>query len=86
MLSACSGEKNDPSTVQATISRGKSTVTGTTIYSQSEQVALKLITNQATLTFSQHAVTWHYIFFLRCAIIGRAFNIISACWSSFFSH
>ena len=40
MLSASSGEKNDPSTVQATVIKGKSTVAGTTIYNQSELVEL----------------------------------------------
>jgi hypothetical protein len=49
MLSASSGEKNDPSTVQATVSKGKSTVAGTTILSQSEQAVLKFITNQSEL-------------------------------------
>ena len=49
MLSASSGENNDPSTVQATVSKGKITVAGTTILSQWELVVLKFITNQSEL-------------------------------------
>ena len=49
MLSANSGEINDPSTVQATVSKGKITVTGTTILSQWEQDVLKFINNQSEL-------------------------------------
>ena len=47
MLSASSGEKNDPSTVQATVNKGKSTVAGTTFYNQSKLVVLSFITNQS---------------------------------------
>jgi len=49
MLSASSGDKNDPSTVQYTVIKGKSTVAGTTILSQWEQTVLKFITNQTEL-------------------------------------
>ncbi len=49
MLSASSGENKDPSTVQATVSKGKITVIGTTIYNQSELAVLKFITNQSGL-------------------------------------
>ena len=49
MLSAISGEINDPSTVQATVSKGKITVAGTTILSQWEQAVFKFITNQTEL-------------------------------------
>ncbi len=49
MLSAISGEINDPSTVQATVSKGKITVAGTTILSLRELVILKFITNQTEL-------------------------------------
>ena len=49
MLSAISGEINDPSTVQATVSKGKITVAGTTILSLWELVILKFITNQTEL-------------------------------------
>ncbi len=49
MLSASSGEKNDPSTVLSTVSKGKSTVAGTTILCQWEQTVFKFITNQSEL-------------------------------------
>ncbi len=49
MLSANIGEINDSSTVQATVSKGKITVAGTTILSQWEQTVLKFITNQSGL-------------------------------------
>jgi hypothetical protein len=49
MLSASSGENKDPSTVQATVSKGKITVAGTTILSQWEQTVFKFITNQTEL-------------------------------------
>jgi hypothetical protein len=49
MLSASSGENNDPSTVQVTVSKGKITVAGTTNLSQWEQALLKFITNQTEL-------------------------------------
>ena len=49
MLSASCGENNDPSTVQATVSKGKITVAGTTILSQWEQTVLKFFTNQTEL-------------------------------------
>ena len=49
MFSASSGDKIDPSTVQATVCKGKSTAAGTTILSQSEQVILKFIINQSEL-------------------------------------
>ena len=49
MLSANSGKINYPSTVQATVSKGKITVAGTTILSLWELVILKFITNQTEL-------------------------------------
>ncbi len=49
MLSANIGEINDPSTVQATVSKGKITVAGTTNLCQWEQAVLKFITNQTEL-------------------------------------
>ena len=49
MLSASSGEINDPSTVQATVSKGKITVAGTTILCQWEQTVFKFNTNQSEL-------------------------------------
>jgi hypothetical protein len=49
MLSANSGKINYPSTVQATVNKGKITVAGTTILSQWEQTVFKFITNQTEL-------------------------------------
>ena len=49
MLSANSGEINNTSTVQTTVSKGKITVAGTTILSQWEQDVLKFINNQSEL-------------------------------------